>query len=281
VDDLWCFFDLNGSVEQICFVDEHSRVIHKPRERACARYEQYIKNHPQLNTSIYYSGDLSLSPVIMIECDNWCKEKYGIAVKQASSESSIIIKEALKRMMFIVMHVVDMDHTQGTYMTVRCLTNDRPTDACRKSMAIPFDKITINDEIAVHVSPTGCLTFSCNNRQIKKLFNIDLTVNDKANVQRTNYNLEFIMNGRITALRLIGVYQPSENETQPPQLAPTGNCRATNVHSVCLAKPSGLLLPCKHLCVCFNCGVAMINQHPCPKTNCHQPVVNCIRVYKD
>jgi len=216
----------------------------------------------------------------MKNCDENCEISDNIAVK-INSASSIIVDENLKRCMYIVMQILDMDHTLSTYLTIRCLTNGHPSDDQKKLIDTSFDHLTLGDEIGIRVLPDGHITFSCNNRNVKPLFNIDLTVNDNPLVQPISYRLEFILNGRVTGLRLVGLYRPTDKEasTLPPAVG--GGCQATVRYKVCPNGLSGLLLPCRHLCVCFDCGQALIDRHSCPNVKCRKPVSGCIRVYKD
>ncbi|UJR27864.1 hypothetical protein I4U23_009129 [Adineta vaga] len=278
--DVWCTLDLNGSVSQIRLVQTEARVLANPVERARSRYLQYTNNRQQENSSIYYSGELSSGLLIMKNCDEHCELSDNIAVKK-SSTSSVIIDENLKRCMYIVMQILDMDHTLSTYFTIRCLTDETSSSEHTKSIDSTFDHITLGDEIGIRVQPEGLVTFSCDNRNVKPLFNINLSVNDNPQVQQTSYQLEFILNGRVTGLRLVGLYRPTDAEarTLPPAIG--GGCLATVLNKVCPNGLSGLLLPCRHLCVCFDCGQALINRHTCPNLKCRKQVVGCIKVFKD
>ncbi|CAF4950865.1 unnamed protein product [Rotaria sp. Silwood1] len=260
IKDIWCALDLNGIVAQIRLIQTESRVLANPVDRARARYIQYTNNRQQENSSIYYSGDLS----------------PGL-----SSTSSIIIDENLKRCMYIVMQILDMDHTLSAYLTIRCLIDGKSSNEHTILIDTSFDHLTLGDEIGLRVLPDGYITFSCDNRHVKPLFNIDLTVNDNPAVQQTSYRLEFVMNGRVTGLRLVGLYRPTDVEarTLPPTIG--GGCQATILHRVCPNGLSGLLLPCRHLCVCFECGQALVDRHSCPNVKCRKPVKGCVKVYKD
>ncbi|CAF4642786.1 unnamed protein product, partial [Rotaria magnacalcarata] len=77
-----------------------------------------------------------------------------------------------------------MDHTLSTYLTIRCLTEGRTSNEHTKLIDNTFDYVTLGDEIGLRVLPDGCITFSCDNRHVKPLFNIDLTVNDNPAVQQ-------------------------------------------------------------------------------------------------
>jgi hypothetical protein len=217
----------------------------------------------------------------MTNCDENCQISDNIAVVKKNFTSSIIIEEDLKRCMYIVMQIVDMDHTLPAYLTIRCLTNGHSLNEHIKSIDKSFDHLTLGDEIGIRVLPTGHITFSCNNRNVKPLFDIDLTVNDNPQVRPTSYRLEFILNGRVTGLRLVGLYRPTDKEANTPPPAVGGGCQATVIYRVCPNGLSGLLLPCKHLCVCYDCGQALIERHSCPNVKCRKPVKGCIRVYRD
>ncbi|CAF2506685.1 unnamed protein product [Rotaria sp. Silwood2] len=278
--DIWCALDLNGIVAQIRLIQTEAHVLANPVDRARARYIQYTNNRQQENSSIYYSGELSPGLVTMKNCDENCEISDNIAVKR-SSTSSIIIDENLKRCMYIVMQILDMDHTVSTYITIRCLIDGRSSNEHTTLIDASFDHLTLGDEIGLRVLPDGYVTFSCDNRHVKPLFNIDLTVNDNPAVQQTSYRLEFVMNGRVTGLRLVGLYRPTDVEAQtlPPTIG--GGCQAIILHRVCPNGLSGLLLPCRHLCVCFECGQALVDRHSCPNVKCRKPVKGCVKVYKD
>lgn len=216
----------------------------------------------------------------MENCDENSEISYNIAVKK-SPTSSITIDENLKRCMNIVMQILDMDHTLPAYLTIRCLTDGRASNEHSKFIDSSFDHLTLGDEIGIRVAPSGQITFSCNNRHVKPLFNIDLTVNDHPEVQETPYRLQCLLNGRVTSIRFVGLYRPTAEEARALPPAAGGGCQATVRHPVCPNRPSGLLLPCKHLCVCFDCGQILINRHSCPNLKCRKPVTGCIRVYKD
>jgi hypothetical protein len=173
-----------------------------------------------------------------------------------------------------------MDHTLSKYLTIRCLTNEQPSNEHTKLIDASFDHLTLGDEIGIRVLSDGQITFSCNNRNVKPLFNINLTVNDNPEVQQTSYHLEFLLNGRVTGIRLIGLHHPTAEEAKPPP-AVGGGCQATVRYKVCPNGLSGLLLPCKHLCVCHDCGVALIDKHSCPNVKCRKPVKGCFKVFKD
>ncbi len=277
--DVWCALDLNGVVAQIRVVQNESTVLRNPVDRARARYMQYTNNRQEENLSIYYSGELSDGTATMRNCDQNCEISDNIAVK-INSSASITIDEDLKRGMYVVMQILDMDHTLSPYLTVRCLTNDQASDKHSKLIDTSSAHIALGDELGIRVLRDGQIAFSCNNRNAKNLFNIDLTVNDHSQVTKTSYRLDFLLNGRVTGIRLVGVHQPTGEESQPPP-AVGGGCLATVVHRVCPNPVSGLLLPCKHLCVCYECGQTLISRHPCPNLKCRKPVVGCIKVYKD
>ncbi|CAM4845992.1 unnamed protein product, partial [Rotaria magnacalcarata] len=266
--DIWCALDLNGVVAQIRLTQSEVNVLANSVDRARARYLQYTNNRKKENASIYYSGELAPGFVTMSDCDENSEISENIAVKKKST-AAIVINEMLKRSMCIVLQIIDMDHTLSTYLTIRCLTEGRTSNEHTKLIDNTFDYVTLGDEIGLRVLPDGCITFSCDNRHVKPLFNIDLTVNDNPAVQQTSYNLEFIMNGRVTGLRLVGIYRPTEAEarTLPPAIG--GGCQATVIHRICPYGLSGLLLPCKHLCVCYECGKALIDRHSCPNIKCH------------
>ena len=257
-----------------------ARVLANSVDRARARYLQYTNNRQQENNSIYYSGELSTGLVIMRNCDEHCELSDNIAVKKSSS-SSVIIDMSLKRCMCIVMQILDMDHTLPAYFTIRCLTDGTPSTEHTKLIDTAFDHIMLGDEIGIRVLPEGLLTFSCDNRNVKPLFNINLTVNDNPQVQQTSYQLEIVMSGRVTGLRLVRVYRPTDTEARTLPPAVGGGCLATVLHRVCPNGHSGLLLPCRHLCVCFECGQALIDRHSCPNVKCRKPVKGCIKVFKD
>ena len=256
------------------------RALQNPVERARARYIQYTNNRRKENSSIYYSGELSSSFLTIKNCDENCEISDNIAVKK-SSISSITIDENLKRCMYIVMQILDMDHTLPPYLTIRCLTNGTSSNIHTKLIDRTFDYLTLGDEIGIRVLPDGHITFSCNNRHVKSLFDIDLTVNDNSAVEETTYHLEFIMNGRVTSLRLIGLYRPTDLEARTAPQVTGGGCQATIRNKVCPNGLSGLLLPCKHLCVCYECGQALVDRYLCPKFNCRKPVKGCVKVYKN
>ncbi|CAF1084560.1 unnamed protein product [Adineta steineri] len=278
--DIWCALDLNGMVSQIRLVQTEARVLPNPVDRARERYMQYTNHRQQENSSIYYSGELLPGFVTMKNCDENCEISNNIAVRKSSS-SSITIDENLKRCMYIVMQILDMDHTLSNYLTIRCLTDGKSSNEHTKLIDTTFDHLTLGDEIGIRILPDGHITFSCDNRNVKPLFHIDLTVNDNPQVQQTSYHLEFIMNGRVTSLRLVGLYRPTDIEarTLPPAIG--GGCQATVLNRVCPNGLSGLLLPCRHLCVCFECGQALIDRHSCPNVKCRKMVKGCIKVYKD
>jgi hypothetical protein len=277
--DVWCALDLNGVVAQIRIVQNESRVLPNPVERARARYIQYTNNRQDENLSIYYSGELSDGTVTMKNCDQNCELSDNIAVKKNNS-ASITIDENLKRGMYVVMQILDMDHTLPSYLTIRCLINGQSSDKHSKLIDTTSAHITLGDELGVRVLRDGQIAFSCNNRNVKTLFNIDLTVNDHSQVKETSYRLDFLLNGRVTGIRLVGLHHPTEEESKAPP-AVGGGCLATVIHRVCPNAVSGLLLPCKHLCVCYECGQALINRHSCPNARCRKPVVGCVKVYKD
>ena len=193
----------------------------------------------------------------------------------------MIVAEILKRTMYLVLQILDMDHRLSNYFTIRCLTDDRAAEEHTKVIDRTFDHLTVGDEIGIRVQPDGQVTFSCNNRHVKPLFQVDLTVNDSAQARPRKYYLEFIMNARVTALRLVGVHRPTDAEAGKLPTVARGGCEATVVRSVCPNPPSGLLLPCKHLCVCYDCGTKLVNRHNCPRVNCRKPVTQCVRVFKD
>jgi len=182
--------------------------------------------------------------------------------------------------MYIVMQILDMDHTLSKYLTIRCLTNGQSSNDHTKLIDTSFDHLTLGDEIGIRVLSDGQITFSCNNKNVRPLFNIDLTVNDNPQVKETLYRLECLLNGRVTGIRLVGLHQPTAEESKPPP-AVGGGCQATVIHKVCPNGLSGLLLPCRHLCVCHACGLALINRHSCPNVKCRKPVTGCIKVYRD
>jgi hypothetical protein len=215
----------------------------------------------------------------MKNCDENCEILDNIAVKKTTT-SSITVDENLKRCMYVVMQILDMDHTLPTYLTIRCLTNGHPIEDHTKLIDTSFDHLTLGDEIGIRVTPDGHITFSCNNRSVKSLFSIDLTVNDNPQVQPISYHLEFILSGRITGLRLVGIYHPTAEEMKPPP-AVGGGCQATVRYRVCPNGLTGLLLPCKHLCVCYECGQALIERHSCPNVKCRKPVTGCVKVFRD
>jgi hypothetical protein len=277
--DVWCALDLNGTVAQIRLVQNESRVLPNPVERARARYILYTNNRQEENHSIYYSGELSDSTVTMKNCDENCELSDNIAVKKNPS-ASVTLDENLKRGMYIVMQILDMDHTLPSYFTIRCLTNGQLQDKHSKLIDTTFVHMKLGDEIGIRVLRDGQIAFSCNNGNVKPLFNIDLTVNDHSQVRETSYRLDFLLNGRVTGIRLVGLHHPTEEESKAPS-AVGGGCQATVIHKICPNSLSGLLLPCKHLCVCYDCGQALINRHTCPNVKCRKPVVGCVRVYKD
>jgi hypothetical protein len=278
--DVWCTLDLNGIVSQIRLEQNEAQVLLNPADRARARYFQYTNDRRQENSSVYYSGELSSGIVTMRNCDENCEISYNIAVRK-NSQSSILVDENLKRCMCIVMQILDMDHTLSTYLTIRCLTDGHSSNENTKLIDATFGHLTLGDEIGIRVLPDGHITFSCDNRHVKSLFNIDLTVNDNPQVQQTSYRLEFIMTGRVTGLRLVGLYRPTDLEARTLPPAVGGGCLATVLYKVCPNGVSGLLLPCKHLCVCYDCGQALMEKHSCPNVNCRKPVKGCIKVYKD
>lgn len=279
MNDVWCALDLSGMVAQIRLLQNEVRVLINPVDRARARYIQYTNNRQQENSSTYYSGELSTGTVSMKNCDESCEISENIAVKK-NSTASITVDEDLKRCMYVVMQILDMDHTLNGYLTIRCLTNGHTSNEHTKSIDTSLGHLTLGDEIGIRVLPDGKLTFSYNNRNVKPLFTIDLTVNDNPLVQPVSYRLEFILNGRITSLRLVGLYHPNAEEIKPPP-AVGGGCQATVRYKVCPNGLTGLLLPCKHLCVCHECGQALIERHSCPNLTCRRPVTGCIRVYRD
>ena len=215
----------------------------------------------------------------MRNCDESCEVTENIAVRK-NSTASITIDSDLTRCMYAVMQILDMDHTQSNYFTVRCLTNNRSSDEHSKLIELGFDHITLGDEICVRVAKDGNLTLSVNNRAVKTLFRIDLTVNDNSQANKISYRLDFLLNGRVTGMRLIGIYLPTEEEKQPPPVV-GGGWLATIIHRVCPNRLSGLLLPCQHLCVCYECGLALKDRHSCPKDECRRPVSGCIKVFRD
>lgn len=215
----------------------------------------------------------------MDNCDESCELTENIAVRK-SPTASITIDSDLTRCMYAVMQILDMDHTLSNYFTIRCLTNNRLSEAHTKLIDATFDYITLGDEICVRVEKDGNLTLSVNNRAVKPLFRIDLTVNDNSQANTISYRLDFLLNGRVTSMRLIGVYLPTDEEKQPPPVV-GGGCLATVIHRVCPNRLSGLLLPCQHLCVCYDCGLALKDRHSCPNDRCRKPVSGCVKVFRD
>lgn len=266
-------------VAQISIIQTDSHMLPTPVERALARYRHYTNNGKQENHSFYYSGQLKNRTVTMRNCDEQCQLQHNIAVKKNTS-ASVIIDETLKRGMYAVIQILDMDHTLPTYFTVRCLTNGQSSERHSKIIDQTYDHIALGDEIGLRVLRDGDIAFSCNNRNVKSLFNIDLTVNDHSQVTQTEYRFEILLHGRVTAIRLIGLHLPTAEEAIPP---PTvgGGCQATVIHHICPNGLSGLLLPCRHLCVCYDCGQTMINRHNCPNVKCRKKVTGCIKVFKD
>jgi len=256
-----------------------ARVLPNPVDRAIERYRQII-NHQNQCSSIYYSEELSPGLVSMTNCDENSEIQYNIAVKKYVP-SSMTIDEDLKRCMCVVMQVLDMDHTQSVYMIIQCLIEGRISPDHSKLIDPEFVHLNVGDEIGIRVQPDGNLTFSCNNQHVKPLFHVDLTVNDNPDVMTTPYRLEFILNGRVTGLRLVGLYRPTDLEARTRPAAIGGGCLSTVRTAICPNPISGLLLPCKHLCVCYDCGQAHIDRHSCPNSNCRKPVRGCIKVYKD
>lgn len=273
---------MNGGVAQLRLLQAETRVLANATERATERHLHYTNNRQQEYSSIYYSGELTPSLMSMKNCDERCEVSYNIAVKKNSNAaSSVIVEENLKRCMYIVMQILDMDHTLSNYLTIRCLTDGRSSKEHTKLIDPSYEHLTIGDEIGIRVQPDGQITFSCDNRHVKPLFTIDLTVNDNRQVEPTKYFVEFLMNGRVTGLRMVGVYQPTDIEARTLPPAIRGGCQATIIRSVCPNGLSGLLLPCRHLCVCFECGQALVERHTCPNVKCRKPVTGCIKVYKD
>ena len=279
-NDVWCAVDLNGSIAKIRLLQPDVRVLPNPADRASERYFEYTKQRQEEHSSIYYSGHLSSSIVTMIDCDEHCELAYNIAVRRLRS-ASMIVEENLKRCMNVVMQILDMDHTLSTYLTIRCSTNGQPSEEHTKLIDLSYEHIDIGDELGLRVQPDGKVAFSCNNRHVSILFQLDLTVNDPGRLPPTKYYLEFLLNGRVTGLRLVGVYQPTDVEARTLPPAARGGCQATVRYLVCPNGLSGLLLPCSHLCVCIECGQAMINRHNCPNIKCRKPVTGCVKVYKD
>lgn len=276
--DIWCALDLNGVVSQIRLVQNESLALPTAVERSRRRFLQYTNNRQDENRSIYYS-EITPSTVTMKNCDENCEISENIAVKKTPT-ASVTVDSNLVRCMYAVIQILDMDHTLSNYFTVRCLTNDRSSDEHSKLIDLSYDHLTLGDEICVRVTKDGTLTLSVNNRTVKSLFRIDLTVNDNSQVTPTSYRLDFLLNGRVTGIRLIGIYLPTSEESRAPPVV-GGGCLATIIHRVCPNRLNGLLLPCQHLCVCFECGKALQNRHSCPYPQCRKSVAGCIKVYRD
>ena len=266
-------------VAQIHIIQSESNVLPNSTDRARARYLQYTNNGQRENVSFYYSGELTEGTITMKNCDELREIENNIAVKKDSS-ASVQIDENLQRGMYAVIQILDMDHTLPPYFAIRCLTNGQSSERHSKMIDQTYDQINLGDEIGLRVSREGDIVFSCNNRNIQTLFKIDLTVNDHSQVNKTPYCLEFLLNGRVTAIRLIGLHFPTDEEAKAPP-AVGGGCQATVIHRVCPNSLSGLLLPCRHLCVCHECGLAMINRSNCPNLKCRKTVTGCIKVFKD
>ena len=273
--------DLTGNICEVSLIQSQVRVLSDPVQRARERFMQYTHNQTRECISIFYSDEIAPAGVYSSDCDTNSYLSYHIIARSHKNSASFVIDESLKRSMQMVFQILDMDHTQSNYCIVRCLINDKPSLEHTKLIDSSFDYLCNGDEIGIRVLPNGSITFSCNNRRLKQLFQIDLTVNDDPQVRKTDYKLEILLNARITAMRLIGIYQPSKSEEDPVPLPAHTSCQATVVRSRCPNRQTGLLLPCRHLCVCHECGQKMINQHGCPIVECRRLVTGCVRVFKD
>ncbi|CAF0960652.1 unnamed protein product [Didymodactylos carnosus] len=255
--DLWCVIDLNGQIVQMRLIQTLSIVMSSHVDRALARFQQFYHSD---ETTYYGSYDLSPGLIEINNCDvNQIQNNIAVKQKDTTRKSSMKINENLQRCMCLIIQILDMDHTKSSYFTLHCLIDGQiaPNPELSKEINSEFTHLSIGDEIGIRVKPNGCITFSSNNRNIKDLFTIDLTVNDNPQVEKTLYHLQFDLDARITALRFIGLYRPTEKEanTPPPPLG--GGCTATIRVGVCPGGKTGLLMPCRHNIVCHDCGITM------------------------
>jgi hypothetical protein len=278
-EEFWLVVELKGCVSEIRLIQSNTNVLPNPKERALARFIHYSRQHTQEHHSFYYGCELTNGRTAMIECDADREIDPNIAVRKDCS-SSLIIDEILQPGMLLVFQILDMDHTFSNYLTVRCLTDGIGSDKDTKLVDGSFGCLRVGDELGIRVRPNGKLTFSCNNRTVKHLLHVGPVQNRRMLQEKPRLTLEMLMNGRVTALRLIGLFQPDEYESDLQTRSISHTCRSAVRRPICYNAANMLLLPCRHLCVCLECSQVMKKQNTCPNIKCRKPIDQCIRVFR-